>query len=939
MSSTTTKRPAPRDTDGPPSKRRATSSPEEGELDDSSGTSPVRSGSFVSTPPVDANQKFKVPFPFKNKNSLLSRIEGPSRSSTDRYEYSRELGRGRDDEGQERNQNRSAVIYDRYDLEDRHFHQDNVAYARDRRARGAGVSKRDVTGDHYKPAYAPDAWGSRHSGSRHDPSRDRDYDRRQEEREGRFASHRETDPTKLKISQSPVRPDSPATVSRDYSRSRSASPQDLGRSKRRHRLPTPRSTSFTLSPPHDNDLYERAGRFGDHYEPYNEPYSRDTYRDRVHDPRGQYHREEFDDYDRHYRPIMRGQSSFHRSRTPFRPSTPLGDVNITSDAGLPPSPPSLRPVPSPKAEKDMFIEPGKEEVLRAHEAVSFALRRPGAPRNLQSPPSSGCIKKSTPTPPVADTVHPSRETPVVVATKPKRVPVKRTREQEKTAYQRIFIGCGNRDDYDVMTKLGEGTFGEVHKALHKRTGAVVALKRILMHNEKEGIPVTALREIKILKALEHPCIVDLLDMYIIQSKGKDSPISVYMVFPYMDHDLAGLLENERVKLSPSQIKLYMKQLLEGTEYMHHNSIVHRDMKAANLLISNNGSLKIADFGLARAFDSSEAGRDRRYTNCVVTRWYRPPELLLGARHYGGEIDIWGIGCVLGEMIMRRPILPGTSDLDQLDKIWSICGSPNQQNWPDYDKLPGCGGQIRFKPQERRIRQVYDSLGKETCELMDRLLTLDPRERITASDALDHEYFWSDPLPADPKSLPTYEASHEFDQRGRRHQPPMQNDPPVRHDVPPMLQNRNFRNDDAHRHVIRDGAAPSYGSQNGFKGNVSGMTGMPSHTSLAPYHHLPMAPSQNLWASNSRNVATWGSDFVSGPSFGDRRQQPSQLPPRPPGLPPRPEGLSQPLARRAVPKGIPPWVRGTPSNDSLNYGIRCIDIRRELILSLRPDALI
>ena len=154
------------------------------------------------------------------------------------------------------------------------------------------------------------------------------------------------------------------------------------------------------------------------------------------------------------------------------------------------------------------------------------------------------------------------------------------------------------------------------------------------------------------------------------------------------------------------------------------------MKAANLLISNDGSLRIADFGLARAFDPSITRRptkssshsssqfsssqftsstkaDRRYTNCVVTRWYRPPELLLGARQYGGEIDVWGIGCVLGEMFMRRPILPGSSDLDQLDRIWAICGSPNQQNWPDYDKLPGCEGQIRFRSQERRVKDVYD----------------------------------------------------------------------------------------------------------------------------------------------------------------------------------------------------------------------------------------
>ncbi|KAF8956307.1 kinase-like domain-containing protein [Flammula alnicola] len=337
--------------------------------------------------------------------------------------------------------------------------------------------------------------------------------------------------------------------------------------------------------------------------------------------------------------------------------------------------------------------------------------------------------------------------------------MRRSQKAETLAYGHSFTGCGLQSDYEATTKLGEGTFGEVHKAVHKSTGTIVALKRILMHNEKEGMPVTALREIKILKALKHPCIVDILDMFVVRSTDKD-PLSVYMVFPYMDHDLAGLLENERVKLQPSHIKLYMKQLLEGTEYMHRNHILHRDMKAANLLISNNGSLRIADFGLARSFDTAVANgrsdgssrsRDRKYTNCVVTRWYRPPELLLGARHYGGEVDIWGIGCVLGEMFTRKPILPGTSDLDQLEKIWFLCGSPNQHNWPYFDQLPGCEGIIRFTSQPRRLKPTYESVGPETVDLLDKLLVINPKERLTAAQALEHDYFWTDPLPADPKS--------------------------------------------------------------------------------------------------------------------------------------------------------------------------------------------
>ncbi|KIL57549.1 hypothetical protein M378DRAFT_87715 [Amanita muscaria Koide BX008] len=396
----------------------------------------------------------------------------------------------------------------------------------------------------------------------------------------------------------------------------------------------------------------------------------------------------------------------------------------------------------------------------AHTHVAIPLKRPGAPKDIHSPPSI------LPHPPQeggeANKENEQERERERVKLKARlaraRQIVRRSRKEEMDAYGRTFAGCGEQSDFEVTTKLGEGTFGEVHKAIHMTSRKVVALKRILMHNEKEGMPVTALREIKILKALKHPSIVDILDMFVVRSNHKD-PLSVYMVFPYMDHDLAGLLENERVKLQPSHIKLYMKQLLEGTEYMHRNRILHRDMKAANLLISNNGTLKVADFGLARSYDPNVSrtgldarGRERRYTNCVVTRWYRPPELLLGARHYGGEVDMWGIGCVLGEMFSRRPILPGTSDLDQLEKIWQLCGTPNQHTWPNYDALPGCEGVKRFTPSHtRKLKTAYESVGPETCDLLDKLLTCNPRARVTAAEALDHEYFWTDPMPADPKT--------------------------------------------------------------------------------------------------------------------------------------------------------------------------------------------
>lgn len=206
-----------------------------------------------------------------------------------------------------------------------------------------------------------------------------------------------------------------------------------------------------------------------------------------------------------------------------------------------------------------------------------------------------------------------------------------------------------------MGKLGEGTFGEVHRAKSLKTGAVVALKKILMHNEKDGFPITALREIKLLKLLSHPNVLKLEEMAVehhSKSTDKRKRAIMYMVTPYMDHDLSGLLENPKVKLEECHIKCYLFQLLEGVRYLHDNHILHRDMKAANLLINNKGILQIADFGLARHYDEPVpvAGRGsgvamRDYTTLVVTRWYRPPELLLQLRKYTPAIDMWGVGSV------------------------------------------------------------------------------------------------------------------------------------------------------------------------------------------------------------------------------------------------------------------------------------------------------
>ncbi|OCH84236.1 Pkinase-domain-containing protein [Obba rivulosa] len=751
--------------DSRPNKRHAPSSPEEGELDDATPPQPkpARSPTPVKTTSKPAP---KVPFPFKKKIYAAEEKAPPPPNG---------LTKSRE----------QPMVYERSEEDERRFRQEEERkynYSRPRPPPPPPPPPHGI--DRWQPAAGRYDYGT--SWNHTDPRSSYHYPRERDVHDDRR-----------------YRPISPRHDRRSASRSpsshRSRSPVSPPPNKEKHRLPPSRSSA---APPPLGDYYDDRGGRDRHRRSPDRAYdrSRQVWRDGYVDDRYYRPRDPSRDSrdDRRWeRPRRSTSPARHydarydadtyrptspRQHTPPRPLSPRSPARLSerprSREPLPPRPPSVPPPPPPP-------EIMKESVLPTeHTVIKIPLpKKPPTPVNLHSPPSMPVPPPKTGTIPHApesrERLRANGSVEPPVAHRHRRRATLRPREEEERLYGRLFLGCGRQDDYDVLTKLGEGTFGEVHKAVHRTKGNAVALKRILMHNEKEGMPVTALREIKILKALHHPCVVEILDMFVVRSQGKDAPLSVYMVFPYMDHDLAGLLENERVKLTPSQIKLYMKQLLEGTEYMHRNHIIHRDMKAANLLISNTGSLKIADFGLARAFDPNITrgggedfrGRERKYTNCVVTRWYRPPELLLGARQYGGEIDMWGIGCVLGEMFWRRPILPGTTDVDQLEKIWQLCGTPNQHTWPNHDQLPGCEGVKRFNQYPRRVKQVYEMIGVETCDLLDKLLVCNPRDRLTASQALDHDYFWTDPLPADPKTLPSYEASHEFDKRGRRNQAP------------------------------------------------------------------------------------------------------------------------------------------------------------------------
>lgn len=357
-------------------------------------------------------------------------------------------------------------------------------------------------------------------------------------------------------------------------------------------------------------------------------------------------------------------------------------------------------------------------------------------------------------------------------------------------------GSRSIENFDIKEQCGEGTYGQVYRATNKDTGQVVALKRVRMDNEKEGFPITAIREIKILKILNHKNVVRLQE--IVTSKGADynqGKGSIYMVMEFCDHDLTGLTDAGQ-RFTVPQIKCYMKQLLEGLAYCHAQKVLHRDIKGSNLLINNEGQLKLADFGLARPYDTDQ---QRPYTNRVITLWYRPPELLLGATMYGPAIDMWSAGCIFAELLLRKPILPGKNEFEQIDLIFKLLGTPDEHSWPACKTMQYYDMILSHTPRKynSRFEEKFASLEPTAKDLLRKLLMMDPDKRLSADDALDHEYFWTDPVPATPDQLPKYPPSHEFTQKKRRQasqQQPSQQPPPQQgqslHQQPPQQHNHH-----------------------------------------------------------------------------------------------------------------------------------------------------
>ena len=285
--------------------------------------------------------------------------------------------------------------------------------------------------------------------------------------------------------------------------------------------------------------------------------------------------------------------------------------------------------------------------------------------------------------------------------------------------------------YAKLDKIGEGSFGLVYKAKDKDTGELVALKRIRINEEEEGVPCAAIREISLLKELRHPNIVRLLDVVLTLHK-------LTLVFEYLDQDLKKFMDLHH-DLDNGMIRHLMCELLQGLSYCHHRSVLHRDLKPQNILISK-GRLKIADFGLGRALGIPV----KRHTPDVVTLWYRSPDVVLGSEDYDFGIDIWSVGCIFAEMITSQPLFTGKVAQEQLLSIFKTLGTPNLEVWPSMHSYRHSSTflsneDFHVMHECKIIGTMSSVVGKNGVDLLMKMLQWEPSNRIQAADALKHKY--------------------------------------------------------------------------------------------------------------------------------------------------------------------------------------------------------
>ncbi|XP_052817018.1 cyclin-dependent kinase 10-like [Mya arenaria] len=324
---------------------------------------------------------------------------------------------------------------------------------------------------------------------------------------------------------------------------------------------------------------------------------------------------------------------------------------------------------------------------------------------------------------------------------------------------KLFGKCRPVLEFKKEHRLGEGTFGVVYKAKDTRNGTTVALKRVKMHNEKNGVPISSLREINILLNLRHENIVQLKEVAVGKSLDR-----LFLVMEYCEQDLASLIDNMPSPFTEAQVKCIMQQLFRGLRFLHENFIVHRDLKVSNLLMIDKGTLKIADFGLARKYELPH----KPMTPLVVTLWYRAPELLLGSKIQTTGIDMWSAGCILGELLAHQPLLKGRSEIHQIELIVQLLGTPNDMIWPGFSELPAIQKITLKKQPYNNLRHKFSWLSDAGIRLLNFLFMYDPNKRATAEDCLDSSYFKEQPLPCDPELMPSH--PHHRLTRSKQHSP-------------------------------------------------------------------------------------------------------------------------------------------------------------------------
>ncbi|KAJ2725569.1 bleomycin hydrolase [Coemansia sp. Benny D115] len=303
-----------------------------------------------------------------------------------------------------------------------------------------------------------------------------------------------------------------------------------------------------------------------------------------------------------------------------------------------------------------------------------------------------------------------------------------------------FLGtCTDVDEYEKESRIGEGTYGVVYQAWHRRSGRVVALKRmrVSMDARSHGLPLSSLREIVLLRRLRHPNIVRVLEIAVGHRLD-----SIFMAMEACACDLGTLLDGKAAAFTAGEVKSLVHQMLCGLEYCHRRQVVHRDLKPPNVLLTRAGEVKLADFGMARLFHVPR----RPMTPQVATLWYRAPELLMGATEYTAAVDLWSVGCVLGELLVHRPFMPGNTEAEQMQLIADVIGAPNTRIWPGFSQFPGAQALLARLGDRRfnNLRRAVPNASSSAILLLNALLTYDPRRRIGAQQALDHAFFFEMP---------------------------------------------------------------------------------------------------------------------------------------------------------------------------------------------------